>query len=157
MQDSDRPPIYTLSKSYAMTGWRVGYVASLTKPLSQMEKAHGTYGVRGPQHDSSGRPWPPLKDPRTVSNRWWQNMRNAEIFLINGLNRIQGSPASKPESTFSMRFPTSPHLGMSSREFARHMVENYKVAMVPGSIFVRTAKGLVRIPLPPARQIWKRH
>ena len=64
--------------------------------------------------------------------------------IYNGLNNIEGISCIKPESTFYV-FPNISSFGMSSWDFAKYMVKEHKVAVVPGSIFGENGEGFVRI------------
>ncbi len=64
--------------------------------------------------------------------------------IHEGLNAIDGITCLLPESTF-YAFPNISSFGLSSWEFARYLVKEHKVAVVPGSIFGRRGEGFVRI------------
>ncbi|WP_024334148.1 pyridoxal phosphate-dependent aminotransferase [Desulfotignum balticum] len=135
--------IYTLSKSYAMTGWRVGYVAAHKAIVAEMEKLmeHMVSGVTSVAQRAA---LAAIEGSQDCVKQMVERYTKRRDLLINGLNRIQGISCIKPESTF-YAFPNISSFGMSSWEFARHMVENHKVAMVPGSIFGENGEGYVRI------------
>jgi aspartate/methionine/tyrosine aminotransferase len=135
--------IFTLSKSYAMTGWRVGYVAAHKAIVAEMEKLmeHMVSGVTSVAQRAA---LAAIEGSQDCVKQMVEKYANRRDLLINGLNRIQGISCIKPESTF-YAFPNISSFGMSSWEFARHMVENHKVAMVPGSIFGENGEGYVRI------------
>jgi aspartate/methionine/tyrosine aminotransferase len=135
--------IYTLSKSYAMTGWRVGYVAAHKAIIAEMEKLmeHMVSGVTSVAQRAA---LAAIEGSQDCVRQMVKKYARRRDLLINGLNRIQGISCIKPESTF-YAFPNISSFGMSSWEFARHMVENHKVAMVPGSIFGENGAGFVRI------------
>jgi aspartate/methionine/tyrosine aminotransferase len=135
--------IFTLSKSYAMTGWRVGYVAAHKAIIAEMEKLmeHMVSGVTSVAQRAA---LAAIEGSQDCVRQMVKKYARRRDLLINGLNRIQGISCIKPESTF-YAFPNISSFGMSSWEFARHMVENHKVAMVPGSIFGENGEGFVRI------------
>jgi aspartate/methionine/tyrosine aminotransferase len=135
--------IFTLSKSYAMTGWRVGYVAAHKAIVAEMEKLmeHMVSGVTSVAQRAA---LAAIEGSQDCVRQMVKKYAKRRDLLINGLNRIQGISCIKPESTF-YAFPNISSFGMSSWEFARHMVENHKVAMVPGSIFGENGEGYVRI------------
>ncbi|EMS79461.1 pyridoxal phosphate-dependent aminotransferase [Desulfotignum phosphitoxidans] len=135
--------IFTLSKSYAMTGWRVGYVAAHKAIVAEMEKLmeHMVSGVTSVAQRAA---LAAIEGSQDCVKQMVERYAKRRDLLINGLNRIQGISCIKPESTF-YAFPNISSFGMSSWEFARHMVENHKVAMVPGSIFGENGEGYVRI------------
>jgi aspartate/methionine/tyrosine aminotransferase len=64
--------------------------------------------------------------------------------VYEGLNAIDGISCLKPESTF-YAFPNISSTGRSSWEFAKYLVKEHKVAVVPGSIFGSAGEGYVRL------------
>jgi aspartate/methionine/tyrosine aminotransferase len=64
--------------------------------------------------------------------------------VYEGLNAIDGVQCLKPESTF-YAFPNISSCGLSSWDFAKYLVKEHKVAVVPGSIFGQAGEGYVRI------------
>jgi aspartate/methionine/tyrosine aminotransferase len=135
--------IYTLSKSYAMTGWRVGYVAAHKAIIAEMEKLmeHMVSGVTSVAQRAA---LAAIQGSQECVKQMVVRYAKRRDLLINGLNRIKGISCITPESTF-YAFPNISSFGMSSWEFARYMVKNHKVAMVPGSIFGENGEGYVRI------------
>ncbi|MFO7990192.1 MAG: aminotransferase class I/II-fold pyridoxal phosphate-dependent enzyme, partial [Desulfotignum sp.] len=135
--------IYTLSKSYAMTGWRVGYVTAHKAIIAEMEKLmeHMVSGVTSVAQRAA---LAAIEGSQDCVKQMVAKYAERRDLLINGLNRIDGISCLTPESTF-YAFPNISSFGMSSWEFARYMVEKHKVAMVPGSIFGENGEGYVRI------------
>ncbi|MCA1786953.1 MAG: pyridoxal phosphate-dependent aminotransferase, partial [Desulfobacteraceae bacterium] len=135
--------IYTLSKSYAMTGWRVGYVAAHKAIIAEMEKLmeHMVSGVTSVAQRAA---LAAIDGSQDCVKQMVKRYAKRRDLVIDGLNSIKGISCIKPESTF-YAFANISSFGMSSWEFARHMVENHKVAMVPGSIFGENGEGFVRI------------
>ena len=135
--------IYTLSKSYAMTGWRVGYVAAHKAIIAEMEKLmeHMVSGVTSVAQRAA---LAAIEGSQDCVRQMVERYDQRRDLLINGLNGIKGISCIKPESTF-YAFPNISSFGMSSWEFARYMVEKHKVAMVPGSIFGENGEGYVRL------------
>jgi aminotransferase len=135
--------IYTLSKSYAMTGWRVGYVAAHKAIIAEMEKLmeHMVSGVTSVAQRAA---LAAIDGSQDCVKQMVERYAQRRDLVVDGLNSIKGISCIKPESTF-YAFANISSFGMSSWEFARHMVENHKVAMVPGSIFGENGEGYVRI------------
>ena len=135
--------IYTLSKSYAMTGWRVGYVAAHKAIIAEMEKLmeHMVSGVTSVAQRAA---LAAIEGPQDCVKQMVERYAQRRDLVIDGLNSIKGISCIKPESTF-YAFANISSFGMSSWEFARHMVKKHKVAMVPGSIFGENGEGFVRI------------
>ncbi len=135
--------IYTLSKSYAMTGWRVGYVAAHKAIIAEMEKLmeHMVSGVTSVAQRAA---LAAIEGSQACVKQMVERYAKRRDLVVDGLNSIKGISCITPESTF-YAFANISSFGMSSWEFARHMVENHKVAMVPGSIFGKNGEGFVRI------------
>jgi aspartate/methionine/tyrosine aminotransferase len=64
--------------------------------------------------------------------------------VYKGLNEIEGISCLRPEATF-YAFPNISELGLSSWELAKYLVKEYKVALVPGSIFGKNGEGYMRL------------
>ncbi|MFH1154319.1 MAG: pyridoxal phosphate-dependent aminotransferase [Pseudomonadota bacterium] len=135
--------IYTLSKSYAMTGWRVGYVTGHRAIISQMEKLmeHMVSGVTAVAQRAAKSA---IEGPQDCVARMVERYAARRNLITSGLNSIPGISCIKPESTF-YAFPNISSFGMSSWDFAKYMATQHKVAVVPGSIFGKNGEGFVRI------------
>lgn len=135
--------IYTLSKSYAMTGWRVGYVVANKAIIAEMEKLmeHMVSGVTAVAQRAA---LAAISGSQDCVRQMVERYAKRREIVYNGLNSIKGISCIKPESTF-YAFPNISSFGMSSWDFAKYMVKEHKVAMVPGSIFGENGEGFVRI------------
>jgi len=135
--------IYTLSKSYAMTGWRVGYVVANKAIIAEMEKLmeHMVSGVTAVAQRAA---LAAISGSQDCVRQMVERYAKRRELVYNGLNSIKGISCIKPESTF-YAFPNISSFGMSSWDFAKYMVKKHKVAMVPGSIFGENGEGFVRI------------
>lgn len=135
--------IYTLSKSYAMTGWRVGYVAAHKVFIDEMEKLmeHMVSGVTAVAQRAA---LAAIQGSQECVRQMVDRYAGRRRIVCEGLNGIDGISCLTPESTF-YAFPNIKSFGMTSWEFARYMVTEHKVAMVPGSIFGENGEGYVRI------------
>ena len=135
--------IYTLSKSYAMTGWRVGYVVANKAIIDEMEKLmeHMVSGVTAVAQRAA---LAAISDSQECVELMVERYAKRREIIYNGLNNIKGISCIKPESTFYV-FPNISSFGMSSWDFAKYMVKEHKVALVPGSIFGENGEGFVRI------------
>ncbi len=135
--------IYTLSKSYAMTGWRVGYVAGQKVIIDEMEKLmeHMVSGVTAVAQRAA---LAAISGSQRCVEKMVERYAVRRDLVHDGLNSIPGISCIKPESTF-YAFPNISSLGMSSWDFAKYMAKEHKVAVVPGSIFGENGEGYVRI------------
>ncbi len=135
--------VYTLSKSYAMTGWRVGYVVANKAIIDEMEKLmeHMVSGVTAVSQRAA---LAAISGSQECVEKMVERYAQRREIIYNGLNSIEGISCIKPESTFYV-FPNISSFGMSSWDFAKYMVKEHKVAVVPGSIFGENGEGFVRI------------
>jgi len=135
--------VYTLSKSYAMTGWRVGYVVANKALIDEMEKLmeHMVSGVTAVAQRAA---LAAIAGSQECVHQMVERYAKRREIIYNGLNNIKGISCIKPESTF-YAFPNISSFGMSSWDFAKYMVKEHKVAVVPGSIFGENGEGFVRI------------
>ncbi|HZS12884.1 MAG TPA: alanine transaminase [Nitrospirales bacterium] len=137
---------YTLSKSYNMPGWRVGFCVGNREVVGALAKikSYLDYGIFQPVQIASiialNGPQECVKD--TVTR--YQRRRDE---LVNGLNRI-GWQVDKPRATMFVwaRIP-APYRGMGSLEFSKLLLQEAKVAVSPGIGFGEGGDEYVRFGL----------
>ncbi len=134
---------YTLSKSYAMTGWRVGYAAAPKALIDEMEKLmeHMVSGVTAMAQRAA---LAAITGPQNCVQDMVAAYSRRRRIVYEGLNAIEGITCLKPEATF-YAFPNISAFGLSSWDFAKYLVKTHKVAVVPGSIFGQRGEGYVRL------------
>lgn len=134
---------FTLSKSYAMTGWRVGYTAAPKAIIDEMEKLmeHMVSGVTAVAQRAALKA---LNASQKCVREMVHIYDQRRCFIHEGLNAIDGIKCLKPESTF-YAFANISSTGLSSWEFAKYLIQEHRVAVVPGSIFGKGGEGHVRI------------
>jgi len=134
---------FTLSKSYAMTGWRVGYAVASEEVVAEMEKLqeHLVSGVTAVAQRAA---LTAIQAPQDCVREMVAAYEKRRHVIHEGLNDIDGITCLLPESTF-YAFPNISAFGLSSWEFAKYLVKEHRVAVVPGSIFGRRGEGFVRI------------
>ncbi|MFO7739941.1 MAG: pyridoxal phosphate-dependent aminotransferase [Desulfatiglandaceae bacterium] len=134
---------YTLSKSYAMTGWRVGYAAAPKAFIDEMEKLmeHMVSGVTAMAQRAA---LAAITGPQDCVDEMAAAYDRRRHIVYEGLNAIDGITCLKPESTF-YAFPNISAFGLSSWEFAEYLVKAHHVAVVPGRIFGESGEGYVRL------------
>jgi len=133
--------IYTLSKSYAMTGWRLGYTVATEPWMTGLRKTtlYSSNGVSTPSQ------WAALAAFTTKSDFIETNRvayRKRRDLLLAGLNEI-GLPCDKPAGAF-YAFPDVSRISNDSREAAEILLERAQVATVPGVVFGRHGEGHLR-------------
>jgi aspartate/methionine/tyrosine aminotransferase len=134
---------FTLSKSYAMTGWRVGYTAAPQAVIDEMEKLmeHMVSGVTAVAQRAA---LAAIAAPQDCVREMVATYDKRRHLVHEGLNAISGIQCLNPESTF-YAFPNISSTGLSSWEFAKYLAKEHKVAVVPGSIFGKAGEGYVRL------------
>lgn len=129
------------SKSFAMTGWRIGYMAGPADLLAECCKIHGYNSICPPIFSQYAaveglkNAWDEVEKMR-VSYQQRRNLMH-KAFLDMGL------PCTEPEGAFYM-FPDIRSTGLKSEEFAKKLIEEYKVAVVPGTAFGDCGEGFIR-------------
>src|ERR1700730_174511 len=129
------------SKAYAMTGWRVGYVAAPKVILEAMLKVH-QYAIMcagtAPQEEALEALRHGEEDVQLMHHDYARRRR----MFVDGLNRI-GLPTCEPRGAF-YAFPNISSTGMTDEEFAEKLLFEEQVAVVPGSSFGACGVGYVR-------------
>ena len=129
------------SKAYAMTGWRVGYVAAPTFILEAMFKVH-QYAIMCAGTAAQEAALEALRHGEADVQMMHDDYARRGRMFVDGLNRI-GLPCSEPRGAF-YAFPSIAHTGMSDEEFAEKLLFEEEVAVVPGSSFGTAGTGYVR-------------
>lgn len=133
--------VFTLSKSYAMTGWRLGYTVAGEPWMTGLRKTtlYSSNGVSTPTQ------WAALAAFTTESDMLETNrvayLQRRDL-LLAGLNEL-GLPCEKPAGAF-YAFPDVSRVGKDSREAAEIFLERAQVATVPGVVFGIHGEGHLR-------------
>ena len=129
------------SKSYAMTGWRVGYACARPELIEAMVKIH-QYAMLCAPIIAQMAALEALKfGERDVLEMVEEYDRRRRV-MVKGFNDM-GLPCFEPRGAFYV-FPSVKPTGMSSEEFAEKLLMEEKVAVVPGSAFGQCGEGHVR-------------
>ena len=130
------------SKAFAMTGWRLGYACGPKEIITQMTKLH-QYAIMCAPTTSQYAAVDALRnsDSDVADMREAYNQRRR--FLLNAFHEM-GLPCFEPYGAFYV-FPCISRFGMSSEEFATKLLEQEKVAAVPGTAFGDCGEGFLRI------------
>jgi aminotransferase len=130
------------SKSYAMTGWRLGYAAAPRVILEQMLKIHQFAIMCAPttsQYAAVTALRDGDKDVQVMRESYDQRRR----YLIHAFKEM-GMECFEPHGAF-YTFPSVKRFGMTSDEFATRLLREEKVAVVPGTAFGDCGEGYLRI------------
>jgi aminotransferase len=129
------------SKAYAMTGWRLGYVAASSEVIAAMFKIH-QYTIMCAPTMAQVAAIEALKSGEDDVANMVEDYNRRRLFMVKGLNKI-GLPCFEPKGAF-YAFPSIKGTGLSSEEFAEKLLMEEKVAVVPGDAFGRCGEGYVR-------------
>lgn len=131
------------SKTFAMTGWRLGYLAAPRIFAEQMLKLHQYIIMTAPTVSQYAAleglkgDWRSLIEPMRLS---YQQRRN---FVHHALTDL-GIPCYKAQGAFYL-FPNISQFGLTSEEFALQLLDQENLAVVPGSAFGQAGEGYLRL------------
>ena len=129
------------SKNYAMTGWRIGFTCAPEPIARAMYKVHQYMIMSAPTMAQEGA-IAALRDGRTAVEEMRQSYDERRRTIVDGLNAA-GLPTFEPEGAFYC-FPDIRPTGLTSEEFAQQLLQEEKVACVPGDAFGPSGEGYVR-------------
>ncbi len=129
------------SKSYAMTGWRVGYATAPAHILGGLVRIH-QYTVMSAPSVSQLAALAAINLGADAVEEMRQKYDRRRQLIVSGLNEI-GLDTFMPQGAF-YAFPKISGTGFNDEEFAQRLLEEEKVAVVPGSAFGSGGEGFVR-------------
>ncbi len=131
-----------VSKAYAMTGFRIGWVCGPAPIVAGMTKIHQYTMLCAPIMSQMAAEEALRSGQRDVQDMKREYMRRRR-FIVEALNNI-GLNCHTPEGAFYV-FPSIKSTGQSSLKFAEGLLKKHKVALVPGVAFGKSCEGYVRI------------
>jgi alanine-synthesizing transaminase len=137
---------FTLSKSYNMPGWRVGFAVGNREMIGALArlKSYFDYGIFTPVQVAA---IAALNGPQECVGQIVDMYRNRRDVLVDGLNRA-GWPVEKPKATMFVWAPIPERFrAMGSLEFSKFLLAEAKVAVSPGVGFGADGDGFVRFAL----------
>jgi aminotransferase len=129
------------SKAFAMTGWRIGYLACPADLMAQVHKLHQYSTICAPimaQYAALEG----LKNGADEVEKMRVSYEQRRNLMVKAFNEM-GLSVIEPEGAFYV-FPDIRKTGLSSGDFATKLINDYKVAVVPGNVFGAGAEGFVR-------------
>lgn len=129
------------SKAFAMTGWRIGYIAAPHDLLAEIVKLHGYNTICAPifsqyaATEGLKNGWKEVEKMRVS----YEQRRN---LMFKAFTKM-GLPVPEPTGAFYM-FPDITSTGLSSDEFATQLFQKHSVAVVPGNVFGEGGEGHIR-------------
>ena len=130
------------SKSYAMTGWRLGYACGNKDIIAQMTKIH-QYAIMCAPTISQYAAVDALKNGDEDVEKMKKSYNQRRRFLMNAFKEMD-LECFEPFGAFYV-FPCIKKFGMTSEEFATRFLEEEKVAAIPGTAFGDSGEGYLRI------------
>ena len=130
------------SKAYAMTGWRLGYACAPKVIMDQMVKIH-QFAIMCAPTTSQYAAVEALRNGDDDVARMKESYNQRRNYLVHEL-RDMGLDCFEPYGAFYV-FPSIKKFGLTSEEFATRLLEEEKVAVVPGTAFGDCGEGFLRI------------
>ena len=130
------------SKSFAMTGWRLGYACGPKNIMEQVLKLH-QFAIMCAPTNSQFAAVEALRNCDDDVDKMVEAYNQRRRFLIHQLKEI-GIECFEPYGAFYI-FPSIKKFGMSSEEFANRLLQEKKLAVIPGTAFGACGEGFVRI------------
>lgn len=132
-----------MSKAYAMDGWRLGYVAAPEEYILAMNKFH--------QHNTTCAPnfvqvagAAALNQEGDEVEEMVKEYKRRRDYAVKAINAIPGISCQCPKGAFYI-FINCKSLGMKSAELSAYLLENAKIALVPGDVFGPGGEGYLRL------------
>ncbi|MCC8072522.1 MAG: aminotransferase class I/II-fold pyridoxal phosphate-dependent enzyme [Clostridiales bacterium] len=130
------------SKTYSMTGWRLGYALGPEPIINQMTKLH-QYAIMSAPTTSQFAAIEALKNGDEDIKKMLSNYDMRRRFTVNAFREI-GLDCFEPEGAFYV-FPSIKSTGLSSEEFCERLIMSKRVAVVPGNAFGDCGEGFIRV------------
>jgi aspartate/methionine/tyrosine aminotransferase len=134
--------VSSLSKTYAMTGWRIGYAVSNAKTIEAMGKVIG-YANACRTSCAQKAAVAALDGPQDCVDIMVKEYRKRRDLVVERLREMNAFSVAKPAGAFYV-YPRI-LVGMESTDFVRFLIENAKVAVMPGTAFSVKGEDYVRI------------
>lgn len=130
------------SKAFAMTGWRLGYAAGPKMIIDQMMKIH-QFAIMCAPTTSQFAAVEALRNCDEQVEKMVEAYNQRRRFLVSAFNEI-GMTCFEPNGAFYV-FPSIQKFNMTSEEFALRLLNEEKVAIVPGTAFGDCGEGFLRV------------
>jgi aspartate/methionine/tyrosine aminotransferase len=131
------------SKTYAMTGWRLGY-GIMPESLAWRIQLLFVHALGSTAHFTQIAGIEALNGPQIEVDRMRQAYQRRRDVLVEGLNRIPGVSCRKPQGAF-YAFPNVQSFGRPVDELASILLEQAGVALLPGTAFGANGEGYLRL------------
>ncbi len=130
------------SKTFSMTGWRVGYIITPAKYQPYLTRAHQNMSTCANSFAQKGAATA-YREAKPYTEAMVKEFKARRDILLEGLGGIEGIETNRPEGAFYL-FVRVSKLGVSGSEFCRTMLQN-GVALTPGTVFGSSYQDYIRI------------
>jgi len=130
------------SKSYAMTGWRLGYICGHPVLIDAMKKIH-QYAIMSSPTTAQYAAVEALKSGDSSVEEMSREYNRRRRVLLNGFRKM-GLECFEPLGAFYI-FPSIKSIGITSDEFCEQLLLSEKVLVVPGNAFGECGEGFIRV------------
>ena len=131
------------SKAYAMTGWRLGYIAGPAPLIKQIMKVHSHSATCATSFAQWGAV-AALEGPQDFIGQMVSAWDRRRCLITERLNQIPGFRCPLPEGAF-YAFPDVSGTGLSGQEVAARLIEEARVGVTPGDAFGEVGAGCIRL------------
>lgn len=132
-----------MSKAYAMDGWRLGYVAAPEEYIMAMNKFHQHNTTCAPAFVQAAAMAALTQEGDEVNDMVKEYQRRRD-YAVKAINEIEGISCKCPKGAFYI-FINCKSLGMKSADLSAYLLENAKIALVPGDVFGPGGEGYLRM------------
>ncbi len=135
--------LYSFSKTYAMTGWRLGYIVGPKESVERANVIHQAVLEHVTSHIQIAA-IAALTGTLDFTHNMLRKLDERRKLLTKGINEIEGISCRMPKGAFYV-FPNIKSTGMNSLEFSTELLRKTLVAVTPGTAFGKCGEGYVRI------------
>ncbi|MCX6707898.1 MAG: pyridoxal phosphate-dependent aminotransferase [Candidatus Woesearchaeota archaeon] len=125
--------VNAVSKTYSMTGWRIGYCGGPAEIIKAMDNLQ-SHSTSNPCSISQKAALAALTSPNDFLKDWKKAFDERRKYMVERLNKMKCIKCIMPEGAF-YAFPDVSRTGMKSMEFTERLLDEAKVAVVPGKDF----------------------
>lgn len=141
---------YSFSKTYAMTGWRVGYAVGPSSVVSSMAKLQ-QHAILCPSSISQAAALAALKGPDSSTRRFLDKFAERRELVVSKVDEIDKLTCKSPEGTF-YAFINIKELDDDSMNVVRKLLDEGSVATIPGTAFGEMGEGYIRLSFANSKQ-----
>jgi aspartate aminotransferase len=125
--------VNAVSKTYSMTGWRIGFCGGPAEIIKAMDNLQ-SHSTSNPCSIAQKAALAALTSPNDFLIAWKKSFDERRKYMVERLNKINGLHCIMPEGAF-YAFPDVSKTGLKSMEFTERLLDEAKVAVVPGKDF----------------------